>query len=66
MKIVIVGAGAVGGVVAAVLKNKGYDIQIVARPPELAMKIQREGIHASGYWLQYPTWMALMIWHCWR
>ena len=49
MRIVIVGAGAVGGVVAAVLKNKGYDLQIAARPPELAMKIQREGIHAFGY-----------------
>ena len=49
MRTVIIGAGAVGGVIAAVLKKKGYDIELVARHPDLAMKIKQEGIHAYGH-----------------
>ncbi len=49
MRIVVIGAGAVGGVVSAVLKKAGYDIQLVTRHMDLAMKIRREGIHAFGH-----------------
>jgi 2-dehydropantoate 2-reductase len=49
MRIVIIGTGAVGGVVAAILKREGLDIQVVTRHPDLAIKIRREGIHAFGH-----------------
>jgi len=47
-RIVVVGAGAVGGVTAALLKKSGYDVTLVVRYPELAKKISTEGIHVFG------------------
>jgi len=47
-KILIIGAGAVGGITAAILKNAGYDIHLVCKYPELAEKISNEGIFAFG------------------
>jgi 2-dehydropantoate 2-reductase len=47
-RIVVIGAGAVGGVMAAVLKKSGYDITMVVKYPELATKISSEGVHVFG------------------
>ncbi|GAI20162.1 unnamed protein product, partial [marine sediment metagenome] len=48
-RILVVGAGAVGGVIAAILAREQYDIWLVAKYPELAEKISSEGIDVSGY-----------------
>jgi len=48
-RICVVGPGAIGGVVAAILTRKGYDIQLVAKHQDLAEKISRSGIQVSGY-----------------
>ena len=48
-RILVVGAGAVGGVTAAILAREHYDIWLVAKYPELAEKISNEGIEVSGY-----------------
>jgi 2-dehydropantoate 2-reductase len=47
-RIVVVGAGAVGGVMAAVLKRSGYDVTMVVKYPELDTRISSEGIHVFG------------------
>jgi len=47
-KICIIGPGAVGGVVAGVLAWEGYDVQVVAKYPELAGKISSQGIQVEG------------------
>jgi len=49
IKIAVIGAGAVGGITAAILQKAGYNVQIVAKYPDLAMKISQKGIHAFGY-----------------
>jgi 2-dehydropantoate 2-reductase len=46
--ILIVGAGAVGGITAALLRKKGYDVTIVAKYPGYAEKIINEGITVRG------------------
>ncbi len=48
-RIVIIGAGAVGGIMSAILKKSGYDVHLAAKHPDLAMKISREGIHVFGH-----------------
>ena len=48
-RILMVGAGAVGGVTAAILAREHYDVWLVAKYPELAEKISSEGIDVSGY-----------------
>ncbi|MCK5462584.1 MAG: 2-dehydropantoate 2-reductase [Bacteroidales bacterium] len=48
-RILMVGAGAVGGVTAAILAREHYDVWLVAKYPELAEKITSEGIDVSGY-----------------
>lgn len=48
-RILVVGAGAVGGITAAILAREQYDIWLVAKYPELAEKIRSEGIDVSGY-----------------
>lgn len=59
LKICIIGPGAIGGIVAAVLTWEGYDIQLVAKYPDLANKISREGIKVEGisgnFMIQIPT-----------
>jgi len=49
IKIAIIGAGAVGGITAAILQKSGYNVHIVAKHPDLAIKISREGIRVFGY-----------------
>jgi len=47
-KIGVVGAGAVGGITAAFIKQAGYDVEIVCRHENLARQISDEGISVSG------------------
>lgn len=47
-KILVVGAGAVGGISAALLAEAGYNVEVVCKYPELAEKIKSKGIHISG------------------
>lgn len=59
LKICIIGPGAIGGIVAAVLTWEGYDVQLVAKYPDLANKISREGMKIEGksgnFMIQIPT-----------
>lgn len=48
MKILLVGAGSIGGTTATILKEKGHDIEIVEVNPERAEKIRTEGITLTG------------------
>lgn len=48
LKICIIGPGAIGGVVAAVLTREGYKTQLVAKHPELSEQINRKGMHVQG------------------
>jgi 2-dehydropantoate 2-reductase len=47
-RIAVVGAGAVGGITAALLKRGGYDVEVVCKYPDLAQKIRTEGLHVTG------------------
>jgi 2-dehydropantoate 2-reductase len=49
MRVAILGAGAVGGTLAALLARRGHEIEITARGANLAA-IRRSGIHLSGAW----------------
>ena len=48
-RILVVGAGAVGGITAAILAREQYDIWLVAKYPDLVKKISNEGIDVSGH-----------------
>lgn len=48
MKIILVGAGSIGGTTATMLKEKGADIEIVEANATRAEKIRTEGITLSG------------------
>lgn len=48
LRICIVGPGAIGGIVAAVLTMEGYNIRLVAKYPELSEQINRKGMHVQG------------------
>ncbi len=47
-RICVIGPGAIGGVVAAVLTRQGYDTTLVVKHPELAEKISKKGIEVLG------------------
>lgn len=47
-KILVIGAGGIGGIAAAHIARAGYDIEIVDILPGLADKITEEGIHVRG------------------
>jgi 2-dehydropantoate 2-reductase len=47
-KILIVGAGAVGGTTAGLLSRDGFDVTLVCKYPDVAAKIRNEGLHLSG------------------
>ena len=49
MHIGVLGAGAVGGVLAALLDRAGHDVTVTARGEHLAA-IQSEGLKLSGHW----------------
>lgn len=47
-KTLIVGAGAIGGNLAVLMKDKGYPIDILEIAPGAAEKIREEGLHLTG------------------
>jgi 2-dehydropantoate 2-reductase len=49
MRIGVVGAGAVGGAIAALLAQGGHDVEVTARGAHLAA-IQADGIRLTGAW----------------
>lgn len=48
MKIAVIGAGAIGGICAALIHRAGYDVQVVVRREEHAKAIREKGIRVSG------------------
>jgi 2-dehydropantoate 2-reductase len=48
LSILVVGAGAVGGITAALLKKDGYDVEIVCKYDDYAKLISEKGINVSG------------------
>jgi 2-dehydropantoate 2-reductase len=49
MRVTVIGAGAVGGVLAALLDRAGHDVSVVARG-EHAAAIAERGLHVTGGW----------------
>jgi 2-dehydropantoate 2-reductase len=47
-KIAVVGAGAIGGICAGLIKKAGYDVRVVVRREAHARQIREQGIHISG------------------
>lgn len=47
-KILVIGSGAIGGISAALMKLKGYDVTLVTKYPETAEEISQKGLHISG------------------
>ncbi|MGD0582063.1 MAG: ketopantoate reductase family protein [Bacteroidales bacterium] len=48
LSILVVGAGAIGGITAAILKRSGYDVEIIAKYDDYAGLISSSGFHISG------------------
>lgn len=48
MKTIVVGAGAIGGTVAVLLKNAGYDVRIMCHSLQSKQKIENEGFYLNG------------------
>lgn len=48
LKFLVVGAGAVGGITAALMKRNGLDVEIVCKYDDYASLISEEGISVSG------------------
>jgi 2-dehydropantoate 2-reductase len=47
-RIGIIGAGAIGGVLAGVLTRDGYQVQLLVRQEDLAQKISKKGLKVKG------------------
>ena len=47
-KILVAGAGAIGGITAALLKREGYDVEIIAKYKEYTDLIMSKGLHVTG------------------
>lgn len=48
-KILIIGAGAIGGVTAGILSHSGYPVTLVCKYPDLVGKIRNSGLEITGY-----------------
>jgi 2-dehydropantoate 2-reductase len=48
-KILIVGAGAVGGIVSTLLTGSGYDVTLVTKYPQVAKAANSVGLRVSGF-----------------
>ncbi len=48
MKVLVIGAGAIGGTVAVLLKNAGYDIRIMCHSDSTKELIEKEGFYLHG------------------
>lgn len=47
-RVLVVGAGSIGGITAALCKQAGHDVTIVCKYPELVPQIQDEGLRVFG------------------
>ncbi|MCW4386713.1 2-dehydropantoate 2-reductase [Salinibacterium sp. SYSU T00001] len=54
MRIAVLGAGAMGGTLAALLDRAGHDLEVTARGPGLAA-IREHGIRLSGAWGEHTA-----------
>jgi 2-dehydropantoate 2-reductase len=48
LKFLVLGAGAIGGITAALLRKKGYDVEILCRDEEYASLISGKGLQVKG------------------
>ncbi|MCD4737612.1 MAG: 2-dehydropantoate 2-reductase [Bacteroidales bacterium] len=48
LKILVIGAGGIGGITAAHISKAGYDVEVVDNMPGYAEKIRNKGIHVFG------------------
>jgi len=48
LKYLVIGAGAVGGITAALLRKNGFDVEIVCKYQDYAGQISQRGINISG------------------
>lgn len=48
LSVLVIGAGAVGGITAALMKKDGYDVEIVSKHPDYALLIKEKGLSVSG------------------
>jgi len=55
--VVVVGAGAIGGVTAAFLKEAGWDVRLVCKHKEIADRCTDPGVHVFG--LKSENWVKL-------
>ncbi|HPF03771.1 MAG TPA: 2-dehydropantoate 2-reductase [Bacteroidales bacterium] len=60
ISILVVGAGAIGGITAAFLKREGYNVGIVCKYDDYAKTISNDGIHVTGvcgnFTVTIPAW----------
>lgn len=54
MRVAVIGAGAVGGTIAALLDRAGYDVEVTARGDNLAA-VRANGLHLSGEWGEHTA-----------
>ena len=47
-KILIIGAGAIGGITAAFLARNGYNVVLITKYPDLAEQITKHGMRITG------------------
>lgn len=47
-RIIVVGAGAIGGICAGFIKKADFNVEVVCRNPEQAALIRSRGIHITG------------------
>lgn len=48
MRILVIGAGAIGGTTAAFMAKAGWDVTVLCRREELAQTLREKGMHISG------------------
>ncbi len=48
LRIAMIGAGAIGGITAAHMKQAGYDVHLVCKHAEIAQLAQQRGLHITG------------------
>lgn len=57
LKILVIGAGGIGGITAAHMAKAGYDVEVADCLPGLAEKIQTRGLHVFGNGLYFQQKM---------
>jgi 2-dehydropantoate 2-reductase len=62
-RIAVVGAGAIGGITAALIRQGGYEVELVCKHPELAQTVRTRGVHVTGvrgdFWMPLPAVAAI-------